>query len=259
MRAAPLIQRLAVLGLCCLLCSVAQAQEPVLRVCVDAVAYPPYTTPQHDGWAQKLAERSALKLGLQLRFYSAPINRCRAMLQAGQIDALNGVAYVAQNRKLLQFPWAGEAEVPARAIAVVSFGVYRKRGTVAGWNGQAFEHLTTPVLVNSGLVAVTDRLQQMRVAYDDGARDTESNLRKLHIGRAEVAVLLDLAAQEQIHAQGLSAEVERMAQPYARQNMYFAFSSAYYAQHRQLAEQFWFALDAEMAQADFRREILDLP
>lgn len=256
MRAAVLIQLLALLlGWLGWLPSAA-AQS--LRVCVDAVPYPPYTMPQQNGWAQQLAERAARRLGLSLSFYVAPINRCRAMLQAGQIDALNGVAYVPQNRKLMQFPWQGEAEVPARAIAVVTFGVYRKRGTAASWNGQSFAHLASPVLVNSGLAVITDRLQQLHVAYDDGARDSAANLRKLSVGRAELSVQLDLVAREQIQLLGLGTEVERLAQPFVRQPMYFAFSSTYYAQHRAFAEQFWTALDQEMAVSDFRREILDL-
>lgn len=240
------------------LLAAAQHSPAPLRVCVDAVAYPPFTYPDRDGIGQLLVRRTAEALGIQVAFIAMPLKRCRAMLEKGEIDALNGASFVPEIRQIAQFPLQDERENPELAVVTVDWSVYRLVGSQANWDGQRFYHLNTPVLANAGVLAATQRLTELGQPFDAGAKNTADNLHKLLAGRAELTVQVEYVANAYIAREGLSGRIEHLPVPFMRRNYYFAYSKAYYASHRELAAAFWRELVVQRKSAAYQHAVRQL-
>lgn len=89
----------------------------------------------------------------------------------------------------------GTAPDTSRAVSVVRFAVYQKKGGTVRWDGSAFAGLDQrPVGIQVGL-AVAQRLRQTGVKADEGAKTIEQNLEKLAQRRVQAMVALEGEAQ----------------------------------------------------------------
>jgi polar amino acid transport system substrate-binding protein len=215
--------------------------QPLLRVCIPDVDFPPLTFVEHDGQAQDLIRHAAAAQGWLVKFEPVPVRRCLAGLVSGRYDAATPVAATVSHQTNMAFPLlAGTGTLDERyALSEVVGLVYRAVGTSANWDGHSFSGLHTPVLFYAGTRAVADRLGALQVAGDDSAKGIEQMTKMLLHGRAQLAVGAADDVQRLLQNPQFAKRIEVLPQPFIRAQVFMAVNLHFYAEHRDSIDALW--------------------
>lgn len=238
----------------------AQVKEPPkrLRVCAMDVDYPPFGKVDGTGHLQYLVSQAAKKMNVELDRHVAPRRRCLEEIKAGISDAMAS-AYSPQRAEHAVFPMAGGAIDASKALGVMNYYVYRRAGTALEWDGLQLKALGEGRLgVQSGFIFVIDRLKQLGVPYDDGAKALEPTLAKLAAGRLEGVVGM-MEEADRLIASRYPGQLERGGKVFEQTPVYLMVSRQFYSQNPKLVERYWQVLRDYRATDDYRRYQLNNP
>ena len=237
-----------------------------LHLCTDAQPHPPYFYADREGSVQLLEKMAAARTGIELDYHPEPLRRCLEDLRLNLLNATAAAAVSDTTLPLLVFPRKGEAIDKQRAIAAGHTVVFRLKGSVADWDGQAFHSLNTRILVPPGMLLMTNKLDQLSTAYDDGASTLSLIAAKLLAHRGELAIGLEYDVADLMGRDEFAGKFEVLPAPFTTTEYYLAFSREFYAKHADQAENMWNAIAATRRSPEFaaalRRENLppiDLP
>ena len=194
----------------------ASAHGQALRVCIANLAYPPSITldPANPGTRERQFLEAGRRAGVAVTLHYWPIKRCHRMVREGELDAVY-LAATPESLADFRFPMDRQGKPdPRLRIKEEVVVLVRRRGDGPTWNGTQFS--APPRLgTRAGLRMAREAARLRGLEIDDSAFDTPQVLRKLHAGRHDFAVLLevDLRGQE-----GLLEELdlERLPEPLAR-------------------------------------------
>lgn len=235
------------------------ASAPVrIRMCAMDVDYPPFARVDGSGTMQYLVFQAAKGIGLGVDRHVAPRRRCLEELKAGISDAMAS-AYAPQRTDIAVFPMAGGAIDASMALGVMNYYVYRRKGSTLDWDGRRFSALgDKKVGVQSGFIYVIERLQQLGVPFDDGAKALEPNLAKLAAGRVDAVVGM-MEEADGLVARHYPGQIERTSKVFEQTPVYLMVSRQFHAQHPQLVERYWEAIRQYRGTLDYRRYQLANP
>ncbi len=243
----------AMAGLTPALVAQAAAGEPVrMRVCVMDVDYAPFGKLDGTGTLQYLARQGAARVNLRLDRYTAPRRRCLEEIKSGISDAMVS-AYSPLRGETAVFPMAGGVIDASKALGVITYHLYRRKGSPIDWDGVRFTQLQDGRLgVQAGFIYITDRFTQLGVPYDDGAKALEHTLAKLAAGRVEGVVAMKEEADHMV-AQRYPGQIERTSKLFEQTPVYMMVSRQFYQQHPQLIERYWQEVRQYRGSYDYRR------
>ncbi len=237
----------------------APTAKPVrMRVCVMDVDYAPFGKLDGTGHLQYLARQGAKEVNLALDRYVAPRRRCLEEIKTGVSDAMVS-AYSPQRGETAMFPMAGGVIDASKALGVMTYRVYRRVDSRLGWDGRRFKDLGDKRIgVQAGFIFITERLTQLGVPYDDGAKALDPTLAKLVAGRVEGVVGM-MEETDQLIATRYLGQIERTSKVFEQTPVYMMVSRQFYSQHPQLIERYWQAMRNYRATYDYRRYQLSHP
>lgn len=234
-----------------LLAAACDAHALKVRMCTLDHPFPPHTMPDGSGQAQELLRQAAKEEGIAIENTFAPRLRCIAQLKAGEVDALLS-AFLPERMEYGAFPMAGAVADPSRAVSVVRFVIYRKKGGKVQWDGTAFTGLDQrPIGLQVGL-AVSQRLRQTGVTVDEGAKTIEQNLQKLVAGRVQAVVALEGESQPLID-RVYADRIEVLPRAFDSTPIYLHVHPAYYAENRAAFDKLWNAVRRTRESAPFQQ------
>lgn len=229
-----------------------------MRVCAMDVDYPPFGKVDGSGHLQYLVRQVAGRMNVRLERHLAPRRRCLEEIKAGISDAMAS-AYSPQRTEIAAFPMAGDTIDASKALGVMTYYVYRRKGGPLDWDGKRFNDIGDKKLgVQSGFIFIIERLQQLGVAYDDGAKALEPNLAKLAAGRVDGVVAM-MEEADRLVALGYPGQIERTSKVFEQTPVYLMVSRQFYAKHPKLVEKYWEAMRSYRTSYDFRRYQLNNP
>lgn len=238
----------------------------IIDVCVEAQPHPPYYYPDRDGSLQILQKMAAARAGYTLEFRGEPTRRCLEELRINSADAVGAAAVTGIALSIGIFPRRDGAVDKQKALATARTVAYRLKGSQADWNGQSFSRLDARILIPPGMVLLTQKLNQIGAAYDDGASDTAQIASKLLVQRAELAIGLEYDVAEMMKRNEFAGKFEILPAPFTETEYYMVFSRQFYADHAEQAENMWKAIAAVRRSPEFAAALrraglppLDLP
>lgn len=223
-----------------------------MRMCAMDVDYPPFAKVDGTGTLQYLVFQAAKGLNITLERHVAPRRRCLEEIKAGISDAMAS-AYAPQREDIAVFPKAEGSIDASMALGVMTYYVYRRKDSPLDWDGRRFTQLGDKKIgVQSGFVFITDRLQQLNVRYDDGAKALDPTMAKLAAGRvAGVVGMMEEA--DRLIARRYRGQMERTSRVFEQTPVYLMVSRQFYGQHPQLVERYWAAMRDYRTSLDYRR------
>jgi polar amino acid transport system substrate-binding protein len=229
------------------------ADPPTFRFCSIDIPFPPYARLDGTGYVQHLVVRAAHIAHIRFERHVAPRRRCFEELRNGLAD---GMIATYQNERMEAgaFPMTRSGEVDeSKALGVVRFLVYRRTGTAVEWDGRRFSGVRdNRVGVESGFVAVVEKLRQLGMATDDGAKSLEQNLIKLDTGRVDAFVAMDLETSRLV-AGRFAGRIEALEKPFDETVLYLMISKAFQARHPEVTDAYWQAIKVYRNSAEYRQ------
>ena len=119
------------------------------------------------------------------------------------------------------------------------FSLYRRRNDMSvNWDGKTL-NTNGPIGVQRGR-SVAVMLQELKAEIDFGSNHTEDNFRKLLLGRL-AAVALRTSDGDRILATNreFNGKIEKLPTPLSEKPFYLVFSTQFYAEHREKAQDVW--------------------
>lgn len=215
------------------------AHALTLRLCTLDQPFPPHTMPDGSGVAQVLLRQAAREEGITIENSVAPRLRCIAQLKSGEVDGVLA-AFLPERMAYGIFPMTGAVADATRALSMVRYVVYRKKGSSVQWDGSSFSGMDArPVGLQAGL-AVAQRLRQTGVTVDEGAKSIAQNLEKLVRGRLQAVVALEGESQPLVER--LGDHIEVLPKVFDANPIYLQVHPAYYAANREAVEKLWNAV-----------------
>lgn len=229
------------------------ADKPIrMRICAMDVDFPPFGRVDGTGHLQYMVNQAAKGMNLRIERHVAPRRRCLEEIKSGASDAMAS-AYSPQRAETAVFPMVGGSIDASKALGVMTYYIYRRTGTQIDWDGRRFKDLGSGRLgVQSGFIFLIDRLTQLGVAYDDGAKALEPTLSKLAAGRVEGVVGM-MEEADQLIATRFPGQMERTGKVFEQTPVYLMVSRQFYEQNPKLTERFWQVLRNYRLTDDYRR------
>ena len=239
-------------------CAQAADARVRLRMCAMDVDYPPFGKVDGTGTLQYLVNQAAKGMNLEIERRLAPRRRCLEEIKSGISDVMAS-AYSPQRAETAVFPMAGNAIDASMALGVMTYYVYRRTGAALDWDGLHFKELGEGRLgVQAGFIFLTERLAQLGIPYDDGAKALEPTLAKLAAGRVEGVVGM-MEEADGLIAKRYPGQLERTGKVFEQTPVYLMFSRQFYSQNPKLVERYWQALRNYRLTDDYRRYQLNHP
>ncbi len=217
----------------------APANSAVLKICIDNQPHPPFVLPDRDGLLQTMARQAADVADYKIDFIAAPIARCREMVRTGDVDGFLAATYIKANLSSYVYPLKRGEIDNARAVVTASIAVYRKRGVNAGWDGKQFSKLHSKVLIPFGVFLLEERLSDLKVEFDNGARSNAANFDKLLAGRGELAVMNRNDGRQLLEDPRFAGKIEALPINFSEEAFFLVLSRAFYRKAPQQAETIW--------------------
>ena len=156
-------------------------------------------------------------------------------------------------------PMTGGVIDASQALGVMTYHLYRRKGSPLDWDGVRFNQLHDGRLgVQAGFIYITDRFTQLRVPYDDSAKALEHNLAKLAARRVEGVVAMKEEA-DHMAGQRYPGQFERTSKVFEQTPVYMMVSRQFDQQHPQLVERYWKEMRRYRGSYDYRRYQMSHP
>jgi polar amino acid transport system substrate-binding protein len=243
-------RNLAILG-CSLIMLGAQCAAHTIQVCIPINPFPPLTFPTHEGQGQYLVRKAIERQGHSVQFTAVPWLRCTEGAANGTYDA--AMPPSAMFLGTLAFPMRGGQVDAQIAVGDATISVLRRVGSSADWDGTRFTNLTRPVMYNRGIVSIKNKLAKLEVAGDDAVHANESLLRKLLVGRSEMAIMNTQAAAMELADEEFRGKLELLPAPFLTFTLYVAFNPRYYSQNSALVDAIWSDIGRQKASPEWAK------
>ncbi len=217
----------------------AQTMTQTITLCVDQSPIPPFSFPDREGQAQRLIRMAIEKQGWRMQARVEPVNRCRANLKLGLLDASATLVPTAANREAGIFPMRGDVLDTAKALGVGRGFVYRLVGSNADWDGQKFSNVALPVLYQLGVTVAQAKLSALKVAHRDSGKTVPQLFRMLILKRADVVLGREFEADAVLQSSEFRGKIEKIAVPFITSEFYLVFSRSFYMRESATAERIW--------------------
>jgi polar amino acid transport system substrate-binding protein len=213
-----------------------------MRVCTDVRAHPPYLLPDGSGSVGRLVSQAAREAGLELEFYPASLERCRAEGALNLVHAFTMTPYLPKELPFVAYPRRDGTLDKSRATLRARIMLFRRIGTGAKWNGKRITGLKGPVLVSAGSVAMIAAIKGADAPVDEQGKSLEVNLAKMMAGRGDLAVGFEEEGLALLALPEFAGKVEMMPRPLSEHAYFMVVSKPYYRQHRAAVEKMWNAI-----------------
>ena len=210
-----------------------------LSICISQNPVPPLTYPDKEGEAQALVRQAIESRGDTVTFIALPWARCRLGVKAGVYVAAIPLAATATNLADFAFPMKNGTVDKTRTIGSMVIGVVRRVGSSIDWNGAVFLNLKSPVMVLPGQMSARDKLTELGVAQDAGAVNAESLLRKLALGRGELAVLPAGIIETALKTEEFRDTLEMLRIPLTSEMTYLGFNQEFEQKESAYTKALW--------------------
>lgn len=222
------------------------------RFCSMDVSFAPYAKVDGSGHIQYLIVQAAKSLNLNFERHVAPRRRCLEEIKNGQADGMIA-AYSPDRAEYGAFPMAAGEPDESKALVVVRYLLYRRGGTKVDWDGQRFVGLGDGMIgVESGFIYLTEKLKQLGIPYDEGAKSLEQNLIKLTKNRVDGVIAMDIEGNT-LMTDRFAGQIERVAKPFDQTALFLMVSKPFYARNPKFMESYWQAIKAYRGTADYRQ------
>ena len=128
---------------------------------------------------------------------------------------------------------------PNRSFGLAFAYVVRNKDDPVAWDGKQFSRLAKPVLYTTGLTAVREYLDRLRVPMSEHPRSAQQIAEMLMTGRAEVAVLRESDAIAVTRNEKYRDRLEMLSPPFLRINIYFPVNRDFQARDPEYVEAIW--------------------
>lgn len=142
------------------------------------------------GYVVDMVEMAAKELGHDVEFVRYPWKRCLAELKEGKIDVLFTASYKDKRKEFGRYPMKDGKPDEARAVANNSYHMYRKTGTNASWDGNAFSNVK--VVGAPAGYSIIEKLEKNGLKVEESSQ-IPGMFKKLAAGRLDGAVTLTVS------------------------------------------------------------------
>jgi polar amino acid transport system substrate-binding protein len=210
-----------------------------VTICIPDVDYPPLIYQSHEGQAQWLVRKAVERQGDSIQFLPVPWKRCIDGARKGTYDGALPPAFNQEFLPELVFPMRNGKMDAAFGLADNTYVVLRRIGGTVNWDGQKFTGLTTPVLLQGGIVIVRNKLTALKVGVDEGSKSDLNALQKLAVRRGDIAMMHKQSAEQFITQDEFRDKLEILPEPFLTFPVFLAFNRTYYEQSKLRAEAIW--------------------
>lgn len=237
------LTRLLMLSCLCLAPLVqAAAPQEELVFCYENENVRPWRTKAGSGLNFELLNTVATELKLHFRYEGSPWKRCLFELKGNLRAGAIGASFKPERIEYGRYPESdGNRHLPDSSKLIYSerYVVVRRKGSLVGWNGNAFEQLKQPVGAPLGY-SVVDDLRHKGIEVDDGSHTAGIVLQKLVLERIDAGVLLQgeivsLLAEDT----RLKEKLEILPKPFAEKPYYLMLSHQLVQSRPELAARIW--------------------
>lgn len=218
------------------------SQQRTLRVCVSDSPFPPFSHPTYEAAGQRLVRLAVEAHGMALEFIPRAWKRCLLGVHQGLYDGVIGTTATPEYRAYLAFPRAQEQVDIRRALGTTTMMLYRRVGSRANWDGQAFQNLDGPLLYLSGRSALGHMIESAGGQGLDYARTPEQLALMMFNGRGSLAIDHQIDVERISQMPAYLGNFEILPKPFAEAAIYFAVGLDVYRQQRSLFESIWWEI-----------------
>lgn len=220
------------------------------RICTIDVPFAPYTKADGSGHTQFLIRKAGKLANIKFETHVAPRKRCLAEIKSGVTDGIVA-AYTPQRAEYMVYPMILGLLDESKSITTVRFSLYHRPGATWHWDGKNITGLGNSIIgVESGYYFI-DRLIQLKVNYDDGAKSVERNLMKLSTGRVDGTIAMELQA-DKVVAEQFAGQIERFPEPFEHTVLYLGVSKPFDAANPEVVDALWNAIREVRSSAEYR-------
>ncbi len=243
----PILKRIVVYGalislLNSLSSSISYASHLKLRIGYNENSSYPYflgsgALPAHPpGISVDIIQIIANQLSFDIEFVRMPGRRVLHELKANRLDAAFIFSFKPERQKFGVFPMIGGTPDSERRLAVLSYVLYKSRGSDLDWDGKSFKNLRGAIGANAGYSIVGD-LRKNNVTIEE-AKSTSNNFAKLRnariIGVADQEVVADAYLRKNdFH------DVDKVPLPITTKDYFMIFSHKFSNEHPDIRDKIW--------------------
>ena len=180
----------------------------------------------------------AKRLPIEVSYKPCPVKRCFVMLAQGQIDAMPAVSYSLERaEKYAVYPLKdGQADIQLK-IFDGAYSLYVLKGSSLKWDGENMMGQDNPVGVNLGFSAATFLKEKGITILENNS--TQANMNMLVAKRLSAVATVQFLADVLIQKNNQYRNIIKMAVPLKSKPYFTVFSRQFFAEHPQLAQQYW--------------------
>ena len=178
----------------------------------------------------------ASELGVDVEFVRLPGRRVLHELKANRLDAAFIFSFKPERQEFGVFPMRGGQPDSQKRLAVLSYVLYRLKGTALDWNGHSFSNLNGALGANAGYSIVADLRKKGVVVVE--AKTTETNFLNLENTRIVGVADQEVVADSYLATNNINT-IEKVEVPLATKDYFLIFSHQFVDDYPDLAEKFW--------------------
>lgn len=216
------------------------AETLILRLGYSDIEAPPYQI-RHDqippGIAFDIISQASHDIDVELNFFSLPNRRVQESLKLGEIDGAFMFSFKKDRKENGQYPMIDGELDSSKRIAVLSYYLYRRKGSDLSWDTKKITGTITAVGANSGY-SIVDDLKKMGIPVQE-AKSTEQNFSKLLMQRIDAVAHQDLVADGYIDFAGIGSTIEKLNPALSTKDYFLMFSHQFMDKHNDIAQKMW--------------------
>ncbi len=192
------------------------------------------------------------KLGVEAQISRFPWKRVLNNLETGKSDIIFTASYKPERENLGVYPKKDGKIDNGRAFSLMSYSVYRLKGTKVGYDGKNFTDLTGGVGAPAGY-SIIDELKSRGVKVDESP-SSENDFKKLIAGRVQLVVAIESTANSLMRRnKEFDEKIEKVG--VLKENHYFfMISHQFYDKYPELSEKIFDKI-AEIRDSDEFKKI----
>ncbi|MDM8347495.1 transporter substrate-binding domain-containing protein [Pseudomonas sp. sp1636] len=227
-----------------------------MKLCFEDQDSYPWVMTDNSGLNLQLLELVEQALALQFEFVAVPWKRCLSGLARGTYDGAFSSSFKAERLALGRYPTAADGRLDERKrLHTSSYALYRRKGSLLGWDGNEFRRLSGRIGSLSGF-SIVDFIREHGAEVDESSRDPLALLHMLRHGRIEAAALQSLRADFLLQAHpALAAAIEKVTLPLEEKAYYLMLSNAYVAANPTLAKAIWAEIERQREAPEYRARV----
>ncbi len=241
--------------------ALAVAAEPPLRIkaCTEDNDSYPWLIKNRVGATVFLLNLVEKQLNVRFETAALPWKRCMAELKTGSVDALYKISFSPERAAEIGiYPMQGEKPDATKRLLIDSYSLYRQKGSTAvEWDGKTLK-VAGRVGAQTGF-SVVEQLRRAGTVVDEGARDADSHLRKLVLGRVAAVALQTEEGDNAIQSDSeFRDRIERISPFLVEKPYYLIFSRQFQARQPKLVADIWNSIELMRESSEYKKYLQSL-